>query len=757
MDTLKDKGTSRTFTASKIASLMGKSTRTIELRSKKESWAYIEDSGNGRNGKTKKYSLSALPADIQEAYIYKEGIKPALLPSLKPSAAALMLEKHGGFNEAIKPLAQAVFAPAVGKNKDAGYDPETSISEQDLQNPRIKIILTILREAESVPPDWEKGKRKWIELVARKHDVSFQVIYKWIKKYEKKGIAGLRHTKSTKGQALVWSPEAVDFWLSLCAKREHRGANRTDLYEILAIEAQRRDWKIGGPASANWHFNNYWNPLLEAMQRGGTRALDNLLPPVLRDYSDLEPFQILCGDQHRFDRWVIDEDTGEIFRPEGYLWQDLRTRNIYGAAVDKKYDAWLIGLALRIGVSCYGAFGSIYTDNGKPEVSKFLTSVLANMHSLGMEWQKTEEIVLDVLDVEAEDIAPCLVLPGTHRRAIVKNAKAKMIEGTFYRLEQIMSSVMLLPGQTKKLSDDIHWQDIDHEEALKLAKQGKLLTSREFALAMYRACDYYNSKKTHRGVLAEWAWKPKPKEVTPRDCLKACYGAGWRPKMISNNAADLIFLARASRMVNRGRISLENEQYESDALLELHGQRVDIRYNPMTLAELHVFRGGKYLCTAAPVEYSSMIDADLASRKIAEKRERRLKFAEEFKRISAIAPDFREYSRVPEAERVAALIGTDRKRRAIENKQFNKPVSQEAIEAHIEKMEAGLAFPPKTAKSVPTRPKYFLDDLTRMEWVTKYLRAGGTLEKEDEEFRARYLEGQTESQREFWQYQVAEI
>ena len=747
----------RMFTAKEIASFIGKSTRTVELKAKNEAWAYIEENGNGRNGKTKKYPLSGLPANIQEALIYKEGVQPGMLPALKPSAAALMMEKHGGFNDVIKPFAQAVYAPVTGKAKQAGWDAETSVSEQDLQNPRIKTLLAILREAEAVPQDWAKGKRRWIELVAQKHSVQWQSIYRWMTKFNKKGIAGLRHTKSYKGQVRVWSPEAVEFWVSLCGKREHRGANRKDLYEILAIEARRRGWTIGGYESANWWFDKKWNPLLDAMQRGGTRALDNLLPPVLRDYSDLAPFQILVGDQHRFDRWVMDEDTGEIFRPEGYLWQDLRTRIIYGAAVDKKYDAWLIGLALRIGVSCYGAFGSIYTDNGRPELSKFLTSVLANMHSLGMDWQKTEDIILDVLDVDAEDISPCCILPGTHRKAIVKNAKAKMIEGTFYRLEQIMTSKMMLPGQTKKLSDDIHWQDVDHQEAQKLAKQGKLLTSREFALATYLACDYYNSKKEHRGVAAEWAWKPKPKQVTPWDCLKACYNEGWRPQMVSPEAADLIFLARASRMVNRGRISLENEQYESDGLLELHGQRVDIRYNPMTLAELHIFRGGKYLCTAAPVEYSSMIDTDLASRKIAEKRERRHKFAEEFRRISSIAPDFREYSRVPEAERVAALIGTDRKRRAIENKELTRQIPQAEIDAHIDKMEAGLALPAKHQKPLPERPEFFIDELTRMEWIAKCLRAGGELTAEDEEFRAQYLAAQTESQREFWEYQTAEI
>jgi putative transposase len=549
----------------------------------------------------------------------------------------------------------------------------------------------------------------------------------------------------------------VDFYISLCGKREHRGANRKDLYEILAIEARRRSWTIGVYEAMNWWFKKKWNPLMDAMQRGGTRALDNLLPPILRDYSDLAPFEMLVGDQHRFDRWVVDEDTGEIFRPEGYLWQDLRSRTIYGAAVDRKYDAWLIGLALRLGVSVYGAFGSIYTDNGKPEISRFITAVLANLRGMGMEWERTIDTPADITELETDEVQPCVLMPGTHKKAIVKNAKAKMIEGTFYRLEQIMASRMLLPGQTKKLSDDIHWQDVDHNEAMKLAEQGKLLTHREFIIALFRAINYYNTEKPHSGVLREWIWKPKPKSATPRDCLMACYNEGWRPKVISADAADLIFLARTKRIVNRGRISLEGEQYEADALLELHGERLDIRYNPMTLEEAHIFRGSQYLCTARPVEYSSMIDRKLASRKIAEKRERRKKFAEEFRRISSIAPDFREYSKVPEAERVAALIGAEKKRRALENKEFNRPLSEQEINEHIAKMEAGMALPSTRPKPLPERPEFFIDELTRMEWIAKYLRAGGELNEEDENFRREYMAALTEDQKEFWQYQTAQI
>jgi hypothetical protein len=107
------------------------------------------------------------------------------------------------------------------------------------------------------------------------------------------------------------------------------------------------------------------------------------------------------GDQHRFDFWVVDDDTGEVFRPEGYFWQDLRTRIIYGAAVDCRYDAWLIGLALRVGIAIFGAFGSIYTDNGRPELSRYLAGILADMRALGLEWERTLDVPVDVLDVES--------------------------------------------------------------------------------------------------------------------------------------------------------------------------------------------------------------------------------------------------------------------------------------------------------------------------------------------------------------------
>lgn len=737
-----------TLTASEIAQLLKISKQAVMKKANKEAWSFTEE--RTRGGSLRKYSLAALPGDIQNAYIYKEGESnpnlTALLPSLAPDAAKTALD-------ILSPMDVPTMTSAMTETRPS-WTPEMAISEKDLQDPRVRKILAVLREVDRMPSIWKDGRRKWVENVALRNGCTFQAVYRWIKRYEKKGIAGICHRKASAGKPKAWTLEAIDFWVSLCGKREHRAANRRALYDQhLMIEAHRRGWNIGTYASANGWFKKRWNPLLEAMQRGGLRALDNVLPPILRDYSDLKPFEILVGDQHRFNRWVVDEETGEVYRPEGYLWQDLRTRIIYGAALDRKYDAWLIGLALRIGIGIFGAFDSIYTDNGKPECSRYLTGILANMRSLGMEWRMTDDAVMDLLDVDGEDIDPHIIVPGVHRKAVVKNAKAKMIEGTFDVVEGIMSSRFLLPGQTKRLSDDIHWQDIDHAEALSLAKEGKLLTGREHALALYRTVDWYNREKAHRGVKREWSWKSAPAQTTPFDCLRACYEGGWRPRMVSKEAADLLFLARDRRIVDRGRIQFNNEFWEHDALLTYHKRRLDIRYNPMTLDELHVFLSGQYLCTALPVEKSSMIDRELASRKIAEKRERRKRFAEEFRRISAIAPDFREYSQVPAVERAAALIGQEKKKQAAERLEFFRELSPEELAAGVAELEALQEQKPQQTKPLPARPTLFLSDCDRHLWCVKYESLGGRLTDEDKAWMEAHEAQMTEAERARWQFE----
>ena len=760
---------------------------------------------NGNGGEQNMVDLADMPAKWQLAIYNKEGEPVAMLCHLSPSALAIIAEKNLALSftttnqivvdnktppvsrrkaipETTSPRENLPAVPTLYNTttslspmqgcgpemspartydyeKLPAWSPERAISLDTLTNPRVAKLLKIIREVESMPVGWPYGNRKWAESVARDNKCSFQHVYAVMAKYNKRGLAGLEHRKSTRGEGKAWCKEALDWWISLCFKPEHRKMDLRSLYnDILIIEAHRREWQIGGLESARWWYNKKKTPALLAYQRGGIRALDNILPPTLRKYNDMAPFEMLVGDQHRWDFWVVDDDTGAVFRPEAYLWQDLRTRLIYGAAFDRRYDAQLCGEALRIGMWIWGCFNAIYTDNGSSELSKYIMGILAGIRSWGMEWRQTEDQPVDILDMDGEDINPAVasIAPGTHKKAIVKNAKAKLIEKTFDVLEGILRGHFRLPGSVKRLSDDIHAQDIDHQEAMKLAAQNKLLLASEFYLTVYRAIDYYNREKAHRGVRKEWLWRPVPAAPTPMDCLKACYAEGWRPRYITPEAADTLFLRRVMRTVTLGRVTLDNELYEHEALMELHGERVDVRFNTIESDVVLIYRGGQYLCTAHPVEYSSMKDEGLARRKIMEKRAKRKAIADKFREITRSIPDFREYSCVPEAERVAAQIGNEQKRRQLIETERTRELTQEELDAAVAKLEQGMPLPAKSKRPVPERPGCFMNDQIYFEWIQDVLKAGGALSAEDEAFKTKHLAEMSPGEREYYDFVMNE-
>lgn len=713
--------------------------QAVVKRAQKEGWA----NKTGPN-RTRLYNIDQLPADVKTALVEAQPeLTQSLIATLPPEAALV----------AAKKMVPTDLYKGIASSAPNTWTADNAIGMDVLRDPKVGRWVRIIQEAQDVPKGWKK--RPWIEAVAAKHGVSWQTIYRKIAAYEKQGLAGLKHTKGNRGKPRVWTPEAVDWWVGLVLKQDHRKIAKDSLYSILTIEARKRGWQIGGYESALWWLDKRATPQLLALQRGGMRALDNMLPPILRDYSDLAPFEILVGDQHRWDFWVVDEESGEVFRPEGYYWQDLRTRCLYGGALDKKYDSYLIGLALRVGIKAFGAFDSIYTDNGKPELSRYVMSIMKDMRTLGLRVEGETDVPVDLSDVEAEEVNPCVVMPGTHRKAIVRNAKAKMIEGTFNVLEGIMRDHMHVPGYVKKLGGNPEENEVDQKEIERLATSGKLLGFWEFAQKLYQAMDYYNSSKSHRGVLKEWAWRPKPKSATPIDCLKSCYVDGWRPARLSDEAIDLVFLPRAprGRVVDRGRVLFRNEQYEHEALIELHGQRVDVRFDPLDPEWVLIFHEEAFICRAEIAELSSMKDTELAKRKIEEKRRRRKGFMNEYSRLTSNIPDFREFSQIPEAEKVAAQVGKAKRQAAakqLEQSEAGRVRTQEELNAEVANLEK-ITSPKKQAKKLPARPTYFLTDYDHYKWIVKYVCAGGELEAADRAFKEGYESQLDDEQREYWE------
>ncbi len=415
-------------------------------------------------------------------------------------------------------------------------------------------------------------------------------------------------------------------------------------------------------------------------------------------------------------------------------------RDYYGRAFR---DGFLSGLGkrlkiFRMGLRVFGAFGSIYTDWGKPETGQYMMGVMKDMRNLGLFVEREMDVPLDIdPDADAEDVNPCAVMPGTHKKAIVRNAKAKMIEGTFNNLERILRDVFMVPGYVKRLGAGQEENEIDEKEKERLAQRGRLLTFWEFTEKVLKAMDYYNREKPHRGVLKEWAWRPKPKSATPFDCLKACNLQGWKPVYLSPEAVDLIFLPRAQRIVDRGRVTFDNDIYEHQALVEVEG-KVELRYDPMEPNWVLVFKDGRFLCQAQPVEYSSMKDRTLAQRKIEEKRRMRKGFILEYRRLTSAIPDFREYSETPAIEKAAALVTREQKAQVKELKDRFRERTPEELAAEVKKIEE---YKPK-----PQRP-IFRNEVDRYQWCLEQHELGDADSAFLAEFEAR-MDADTKA---YWQ------
>ena len=282
-------------------------------------------------------------------------------------------------------------------------------------------------------------------------------------------------------------------------------------------------------------------------------------------------------------------------------------------------------------------------------------------------------------------------------------------------------------------------------------------------MRVYQALDYYNRERPHRGVLREWVGRPKPVKATPYDCLMQCIHDGWGPRYISPEAADLLFLERRRRIVQRGRVTVDNDWYEHDALLEMHGQRVEVRFRPYEKDLALIYQDGKFVCAAHHVEYSSMKDDSLAERKILEKREKRRAVAERFRTWIRGIPDLRQYSEVPETERVAAVVGNERRRmeaaranevKALSPEEFAEKVAE--VERLNERLPDGrtqaLAMS-AASKPVPPRPDFWMSNTDRFLWCIQCEAAGGGLLAEDRAFMEAELAAMTPAQRERWEFE----
>lgn len=577
-----------------LATAVGKSPRTIQLMAKD---GKIESRLAGK--KALEIFVPSLPAEWQDKVA---GTVKAVVPTTK-SLAALSLPAQLKTITTDTSTALALAAKLTDKDRER---------------------LLIANKIKQRPAGTTKVK--WLKTVARFYGVSTSTVRRIADDVNRYGVVGKPRQTSRNS---VWDAEAIQFLTGfyLAAIRETGDCAKVTAWNRTQVVAKEKGWRIGSRSSA-YEILGRISKLHVGYAKGGNRFLDNSFP-IYRDCKALRPMQIIIGDQHIFDHWIADYDTGLIRRPECYLWLDMGTKLIYGIAFDVHYCADTVREALRVGLRRFGRFECTYNDNGSSETSKAITSMIDDLLKLDMhaedvaELSKTPEGVYIVADANDNIVSTAINQEDwrkQHRRiyANVKNAKAKDIERFFRTLNERLDARML-PGRCASPGADSAVDEVERARLEKQKNNHELLTEMEFIQVIFEELQAYENAS--HGSLG----------MSPAAYLNQKIEGGWKPRQISEQAIELLVSERTKRVVRNGRVEINNIWYWGEelsatngelndvGLWNYHEQRVEVRYDKYDPSHAYALVNGsaRYL---EPVKANVMLDEQAMEEAIAAKR-----------------------------------------------------------------------------------------------------------------------------------------
>lgn len=312
-------------------------------------------------------------------------------------------------------------------------------------------------------------------------------------------------------------------------------------------------------------------PVLKYFRLGEKAFKDECGNYIERSYDDLHSNDIWVCDNHTFDVFVNNGESGKPVRVylTGFL--DVRSRKMVGWYVTDAPSSDATLQALRRGITAYGIPKRIYSDNGR----EFLT------HDIGgrgfRKSARTDEheppTILQHLQIE-------------FRTALVKNARAKIIERAFLEIKESFSK--LFEGYT---GGNI----LERPERLKAMgkKADNFIILDDFSRYVDTFLSGWFNKQNHSGT----GMNGKSRDEVYAACL-------YEQRLATPEELNLMMM-RTTRMqtVNRGvKIKFYDEdiRFYSDELIMQHDhEKVYVRYNPDDLAQVRIYDGqDRFLCTA---------------------------------------------------------------------------------------------------------------------------------------------------------------
>lgn len=457
----------------------------------------------------------------------------------------------------------------------------------------------------------------------------------WANLYKKEGLLAFLHNiakvskQPSDKRKKQLSPLAQE-WLS---KNWRRFYGPRHLYKALQQEAISQGFSI--PSES--YFYRLWKQMPEIVktvhQKGQQAYQSKYAVFVPRDYTDLQPLQVICGDHSERDVTVLLPDNS-IRRPWLTLWYDLRTGLIWGWHLDLVPSSVTAGLAYADGVKNFGAqapskpedkyFSYIYTDNGKDYRSHHWDGKVIAVHKEAMKPSGG----LEFLCIERK-IGILADLNLRHILARPYNAKEKPVERVFKDISAWEKNTFAEYCGSKASDRPKIWYQLyqKHQRFVNGKENASaFITIEQYREALARFITIYNSTGHQKSTL-------KSEKIVPLNEFRRLYTTRYeiRPETLA-----IILLKAEQRTIGKNGVQCFQKHwfYYHEAMSFYKGHKVEIRYSDGDYSKVWILLPKGELCQAELITPTPLLNPNKETLKvIAKARKHEQKLIEDYQLV----------------------------------------------------------------------------------------------------------------------------
>jgi hypothetical protein len=476
-----------------------------------------------------------------------------------------------------------------------------------------------------------------LEHLCAKHQVKRATVYAWLAAWKDRGLPGLvSRDRSDKGVPRKFNAAAIEFLVAAAMPRRgmygvlsvreiFRAYEEERVYRAAHVGRKMGEFDVSKyaryldederlresaqlPEVSYRAFCLWFNRIPEVarvLSRDGEEAFRNTQEVIsYRDLTAIDPMDYVVMDHRRLDIFCMARHHGgwRLIRPWLTAAIDMRTRKWLAWVVVESPSSDSIAATLKRVFLSHGLPKACYWDNGKDFRCEWLE---------GREERSREGGRVGELDGTWRGVMGTLGIRVHH--AIVKNARAKIIEPNFVRIANFDRTLPEWCGHKPGARPE-HYSELvaKHEAWEGGVGQSPFRTIEQVADLYDRAIEDLNERPLEGEGM---------QKVTPTGRGWMCPNEAWEVliERVERRTAppevlQMCFARRREYTVQHGEIRLtrgaQTYHYRISAnplaLMALNGQTVELAYDPMDMGDAAIYHQSRFVGLATCVELRRM-------------------------------------------------------------------------------------------------------------------------------------------------------